>query len=259
MTRRWRRSIPTGAGPRCGRRPTAPAGRWSSVRDALPDGGMQTGDADGAGIGADRLAEHRLLRGRRRADRVPAGARAPPPRWWSPTSRRRRTRSSRTRRSLGQARAGGGQLGAGDERDRLGHLRGAGGRAGQGPGPERPALPPAGGRARRGRARIRIVATDSAGQETLSGDGDAEGRRHPAVGDRPQHVAAAGCACCVHDGGSGARRARTAIAFGDRTPPVRGRVDTAHRYRAAGRYLITVRCADRAGNRAVDHILVAVR
>ncbi len=104
---------------------------------------------------------------------------------------------------------------------------------------------------------IRIVATDSAGQETVSAQAKLK------VDGTPPTVSVTrldgrGVRVLVHDGGSGARKGATAIGFGDGTRPVRGSVDVVHRYRAAGRYLITVHCADRVGNRAVDHILVSV-
>lgn len=105
---------------------------------------------------------------------------------------------------------------------------------------------------------LRVVATDSAGQETFTPIGDIKIDGNPPVVS-VKRLSHHRVRVLVHDAYSGARRGAARIDFGDATRPLRGRLVAVHRYRSPGRHLITVRCADRAGNRAVDHILVSVR
>lgn len=103
---------------------------------------------------------------------------------------------------------------------------------------------------------IRVIATDSSGEETLSPIAKLKVDGSPPL-VRVRHISGLRIRVGVHDPLSGVRARRTVISFGDGSS-ARRQQSVVHRYRAAGRYLIIVRCADKAGNHAVDHIWVAV-
>ena len=102
-----------------------------------------------------------------------------------------------------------------------------------------------------------MIATDSSGEETLSPIAKLKVDGIAAARERSGISRACGSASASTTPLSGARARRTVISFGDGSS-ARRQVSVVHRYRSAGRYLITVRCADKAGNHAVDHIWVAV-
>jgi hypothetical protein len=105
---------------------------------------------------------------------------------------------------------------------------------------------------------VQVLATDGAGQETMSPVAQIDVdptppfailRRLP--GDRVR--------IRVRDLGSGPNPHRTVIEFGDGTKAVRGRLEVVHQYRRSGLYLITVHCADNVGNSSVHHLWVYAR
>ncbi len=103
-----------------------------------------------------------------------------------------------------------------------------------------------------------MVAIDSSGQETFTPVADIKIDGDPPV-VKVKRLSHQRVSVRVQDPDSGARRSSTRIGFGDGTRAVVHRLAVVHRYRSPGRYLVTVHCGDKAGNRAVDHILVSVR
>jgi hypothetical protein len=105
---------------------------------------------------------------------------------------------------------------------------------------------------------VRVLATDSTGQQTMSAAGELEVDANPPA-IRLRRLSGRRVQVRVHDGGPGARAGSTVISFGDGSRSVRGAQVAVHRYPGSGRYLITVRCADMVGNGGVDHLWVQVR
>lgn len=105
--------------------------------------------------------------------------------------------------------------------------------------------------------RVRVVATDSAGQETVTPTYELKiDAGPPSVSVQP--LGGGRVRVRVTDRFSGVRRARTLISFGDGTRLLHGETDAVHRYAHRGRYRITVVCESGVGYRAVDHLLVRV-
>lgn len=106
--------------------------------------------------------------------------------------------------------------------------------------------------------QVQVLAADSAGQRTMSArvplkiDADPPAVRVRLV-DRRE-----GVRVIVSDHASGVDSGATRISFGDGANAV-GRDRATHRYRRAGRYTITARVRDNAGNQATVHIEVSVR
>ncbi len=109
-----------------------------------------------------------------------------------------------------------------------------------------------------GSYRVQVVATDTAGQQTVSSASELK------VDDEPPLVSTDRMSdqrerFSVHDTASGAVPGATVITFGDGSRPVRRQLTVVHRYAHAGRYRVTVGCRDYAGNEAVHHLWVQVR
>jgi hypothetical protein len=105
---------------------------------------------------------------------------------------------------------------------------------------------------------VQILATDSAGQHTMSAAAELDIDPNPPLVSL-RHLAGGRVEVRVYDTASGARAAGTVISFGDGTLPVRNRLRVSHRYVTPGLYRVTVRCADIVGNAATHHLWVAVR
>ena len=114
-------------------------------------------------------------------------------------------------------------------------------------------------RQRDGRHNVRVVATDSAGQETESRVAELKlDRRPPTARVKRAHQAVR---VRVSDGrrrASGARKSGTVISFGDGRR-ARGKLRVLHRYKRAGKFRLVIRVRDRAGNRRVIKRTVRVR
>ncbi len=104
----------------------------------------------------------------------------------------------------------------------------------------------------------RVMATDSLGEQALSKpatvriDGQAPTARVTVRRGRGQVTVK------LADHGSGLERSAIKISFGDGTSK-KGHASTTHRYAAAGRYRVTIRAADKVGNRLAQHYEVTVR
>jgi hypothetical protein len=105
--------------------------------------------------------------------------------------------------------------------------------------------------------QLQIRATDSAGEDTTSPVAKLKIDANPPLVS-VRSLAGHRVRVLVRDAGSGARARGTLIEFGDGTH-VTGELTAVHHYRGAGRRLITVRCSDKVGNRALDHLWVQVR
>jgi hypothetical protein len=103
--------------------------------------------------------------------------------------------------------------------------------------------------------QVQVLATDGLGQQLLSGavklrvDGEPPGVR--------VRVRTGAVKVLVHDLGSGLRATTTKVSFGDGERARRGS-RFIHRYRSPGRYTVTVRARDEAGNRAWRHFEVRI-
>lgn len=109
-----------------------------------------------------------------------------------------------------------------------------------------------------GRRAVTVVATDDAGQETTSVAADLKvDRRPPGVSVRVRGRVAR---VVVSDGRgrSGVSAAETRITWGDGARAA-GRARAARRYRRPGRYRVSVKVRDRAGNAATVRRSVVVR
>lgn len=104
---------------------------------------------------------------------------------------------------------------------------------------------------------VQILATDPAGQQTLSGEGQLKIDGSPPLA-RVRQGRAGVVVVTVRDAQSGALARATRIAFGDGAR-ASGRLKVRHRYRRPGRYTIAVRMRDRVGNAATAYLRVAVR
>jgi hypothetical protein len=108
-----------------------------------------------------------------------------------------------------------------------------------------------------GKFHVEVVATNSAGQETVT-------PTHPLEVDATAPLVSAHglgkrrVRVTIRDPFSGARPHGTSISFGDRTRPLRNALVATHRYRRRGVYRLTIRCASNAGTHASDHLLVRV-
>lgn len=103
---------------------------------------------------------------------------------------------------------------------------------------------------------VQILATDAAGQQTLSGEGGLKVDGRPplaSIRHRGRTVTVT-----VRDAQSGALARGTLIAFGDGAH-ARGRLRARHTYARPGRYVIAVQMRDRVGNRETAHLRVMVR
>jgi hypothetical protein len=110
-----------------------------------------------------------------------------------------------------------------------------------------------------GRHRVNILATDSQGQETLSGPTPLWIDSSPPVVLVKRLGHHHTILVEVRDDESGPLSARTRISFGGRSRAVRNKLSAKHRYRHRGTYVVVVRCGDYAGNRAVYHLRIRVR
>ncbi len=109
-----------------------------------------------------------------------------------------------------------------------------------------------------GRRTVTVIATDDAGQETTSISAELKVDRRPprvAIRLRGREVTVT-----VNDGrvGAGTSVADTRVSFGDGARLAR-RARATHRYRRSGRFRVTVRVRDRAGNRAIVRRTARVR
>jgi len=102
---------------------------------------------------------------------------------------------------------------------------------------------------------VEVIATDSAGEETVSPKAELQVDADPPL-VTVRHLSQGRVRVRVHDSYSGVEKRATLISFGDRSRPVQHRTTVVHAYVRPGRYLITIRCADRVGNHAVDHVWV---
>ncbi|MCL2769688.1 MAG: hypothetical protein FWD42_06205, partial [Solirubrobacterales bacterium] len=101
-----------------------------------------------------------------------------------------------------------------------------------------------------------ILATDAAGQQTLSPEGELKIDAPPVA--RVRHRRGRTVVVRVADGQSGALPGATAVSFGDGRR-ARGRLTFHHTYSRPGRYLIVVHMRDGAGEQATAHLRVNVR
>jgi hypothetical protein len=108
-----------------------------------------------------------------------------------------------------------------------------------------------------GRHPIKVIATDRAGEETVSPVATMKVDPYPPrvrvrrLGRRRVRVS-------VYDDAAGVRARATVISFGDGTASIRGRTSAVHAYAAPGLYLLTVRCTTKVGVHAVHHIWVGL-
>lgn len=108
-----------------------------------------------------------------------------------------------------------------------------------------------------GKFKVRVIATDSAGQETLTPASALKVDTTPPL-VKTRGLSGQRIRVSVSAPFSGARAHGTSISFGDRSRSIRNKLVVVHQYRRAGRYRITVRCQTNAGVGAVDHLLVRV-
>lgn len=105
---------------------------------------------------------------------------------------------------------------------------------------------------------VRVIATDSAGEQTVSPVAKLM------VDPDPPQVAVRALSgdrilVRVYDDASGVRAHATVISFGDAGPRVRGKVTAEHRYPTPGAYRITVQCESKVGISGVHHLWVQAR
>jgi PKD domain-containing protein len=104
---------------------------------------------------------------------------------------------------------------------------------------------------------VQVLATDAAGQQTLSNQSNLKVDGSPPVAhvrrDRGSTVTVR-----VTDAQSGAVAGDTHISFGDGST-VNGKLTVRHVYANPGRYTIVVRMRDKVGNEGTAHLRVSVR
>jgi hypothetical protein len=104
---------------------------------------------------------------------------------------------------------------------------------------------------------VQVLATDAAGQQTLSGEAELKVAATPPVA-HVRRTHGHGVIVRVTDAYSRAVAKDTRIAFGDGAH-LDGRLIARHRYAQAGLYTIVVRMADAVGNRGVARLRVKIR
>lgn len=104
---------------------------------------------------------------------------------------------------------------------------------------------------------MQVIATDSSGQQTLSGEAQLKVDGTPPL-VRVRKLRGGRVLVNVKDAQSGAVAGATRISFGDGAH-LNGRLRAKHAYAHAGRYVIVVRVRDRLGNGATARIRVSIR
>jgi hypothetical protein len=109
-----------------------------------------------------------------------------------------------------------------------------------------------------GAHRIQVLATDAAGQRTMSAATELKVDANPPIVTVRSIDGGRGVRVTVHDPASGVLARATRIAFGDGARAERHKT-AGHDYAHGGVYTITARVRDRVGNRATVHVRVRVR
>jgi hypothetical protein len=104
---------------------------------------------------------------------------------------------------------------------------------------------------------VQVLATDAAGQQTMSPEADLKIDANPPIVRLGRFGHGRGVRVTVRDAASGVNTHATSISFGD-GHRAGGHARLTHVYRRAGTYTITARVRDRAGNAAVVHLRVRV-
>lgn len=104
---------------------------------------------------------------------------------------------------------------------------------------------------------VQILATDAAGQQTLSGETEVKVDATPPVA-HVRHGRGGAVTVTVSDAYSGAVAKDTRISFGDGRH-VKGKLVARHIYARPGRYTIVVQMEDEVGNRGIAHLRVEIR
>jgi hypothetical protein len=106
--------------------------------------------------------------------------------------------------------------------------------------------------------RVQVLATDSSGQQTMSGASTLKVDANPPIVKIALVDRRRGVRVFVKDKASGVLVRATSVSFGDGYT-TRHRDTVAHEYRHAGMYWITAQVRDRVGNHATVHLRVKVR
>ncbi|HTA15847.1 MAG TPA: PKD domain-containing protein [Solirubrobacteraceae bacterium] len=109
-----------------------------------------------------------------------------------------------------------------------------------------------------GKHRLQILASDAAGQQTMSVADELQLDANPPIVTLRYVDHHQGVLVAVRDRASGVKVSATKISFGDGTR-LSGHAKATHVFRHAGFYTITVRVRDKVGNSATDHLKVKVR
>ena len=104
---------------------------------------------------------------------------------------------------------------------------------------------------------VQMLATDAAGQQTLTGEAELEVDGSPPVA-RVRRGRGRNVTVTVKDAQSGAVARATRISFGDGTRSS-GKLKARHDYTRPGRYVIVVQMRDKVGNSATAHLRVMIR
>jgi hypothetical protein len=106
--------------------------------------------------------------------------------------------------------------------------------------------------------QVQVLATDSAGQRTMSAAAELKIAANPPIVRIALIDHRRGVRVSVSDKASGVEAGATAISFGDGRH-ANGRVTARHIYARAGLYRITVKVRDKVGNHAIAHLRARVR
>jgi hypothetical protein len=106
--------------------------------------------------------------------------------------------------------------------------------------------------------RVQVLASDSSGQQTMSGASTLKVDSNPPIVRLTFVDRRRGVRVVVSDKASGVNAHATAVSFGDGYT-TRRRATVAHEYRRAGIYWIAAQVRDKVGNHATVHLRVMVR
>jgi hypothetical protein len=105
---------------------------------------------------------------------------------------------------------------------------------------------------------VQVLATDSAGQRTMSADVPLKIAANPPIVRIALIDHRRGVRVTVREKGPGVDVGATKIAFGDGRE-INGRATVSHVYGKSGLYTITAQVRDKVGNQAIVHLRVMVR
>jgi hypothetical protein len=105
--------------------------------------------------------------------------------------------------------------------------------------------------------RVQVLATDAAGQQTMSPEADLKIDANPPIVRLGRFGKGRGVRVTVRDAASGVNAHATIVSFGDGQRASR-HSRSSHLYAHAGTYTITARVRDKAGNAAVVHLRVRI-